>query len=142
MKKRLILGCIAVMMCAVFIVSVSAQTFWNFTEAADIIHAYVNGGAECSVAIYAQDGSIITNVNIRLDRVASGMLFNIASWNNLSAGSILDFSDFVPNVEPYYSYRLSFTAEVWYNGNVEYLNLHSDVYYTEDTLRASSWITD
>ena len=142
MKKRLILGILAIALCAAMIASTGAQTMWTNTRSVILLHGYSNGGATCSVTIQAKAGATITNVDIRLDQIGGTVPVNIASWDDLSSGYLFVFSDLVSDVEPDNYYRLSFTAEVWLNGTVEYLNMYKDEYYTDDALRATSWMTD
>jgi len=140
MKKRLILGILAIALCTAMVVSTGAQTMWTNTKAVVLAHGYSDGGAACLLTIQAKTGATVTNVDIRLDQIGGTIPVNIASWDDLYSGNLFVFSDFVSDVEPYNYYRLSFTAEVWLNGTVEYLNLYKDVYYTEDTRSSSSWI--
>ncbi len=143
MKKRLILICLATIVCVGLILPAGAQTQWTNTQMVIISHCYVNEGSECSIDIFAYSGATISNVDIRFDIVVSGIVTNIAQWNDLSSSSNrFSFYEFVSDVEPYYSYRLSFTAEVWRNGVVEYLDLHKDVYYYEGMLEQIPPVND
>jgi hypothetical protein len=141
MKKKTIQICLAIVLSVAMIMPISAQTLWANTSVVIISHGYVNGVSECCIDIYGYTGATISNVDIRLDKLTAFGLINIASWNDLSSGDHFELWEDVPNVEPYYSYRLSLTAEVWRNGTVDYLDLYKDVYYTENMVKSSSWIT-
>jgi hypothetical protein len=137
MKKLISSVLITSMLFIIFILPINAQTdniLWINTYSVEIAHDYITGGsAECLIRITGYSGTTsIDNVDIKLSRkISSTTWVSVATWNDLSAsGTTFTFFDTADNVLPYYTYRLSFTAEVHRNGTTEYLNQYSDVYYS------------
>ena len=134
MKKNVFLLIAISLMIGVLSIPISAsQLRWSNTSMVIMQNGYVNGSAQCVIEIDGYSGATISNVNIRLDKVVGNTLVNIASWSNLSSGQYFEFFETVSNVDLYYTYRLSFTADVSRNGNVEHLDMHKDSFYTSNS---------
>lgn len=132
MKKIVSLFIVFSLMVGVLLVPVSAvEPRWTNTSLVIMQHGYFDGSAECVIEIEGYSGSTISNVDITLSRWNGERFVLVASRvNAYSDDECFEFFWTLPNVDPYYTYRLAFTAEVHRNGTVEELSLHKDVYYS------------
>ena len=132
MKKIISLLVVLSLVVGVLLVPVSAvEPRWSNTRLLIIQHGYFNGSAECVVEIEGYSGSTISNVDITLAKWNGDRFVLVASIvNAYSDNRYFEFFWIVPNIEPYYTYRLSFTAEVHRNGTVEPISAYKDVYYS------------
>ena len=132
MKKIVSLLVVFSLMVGVLLVPVSAvEPRWTNTRLVILQHGYVNGSAECVMAIDGCLGATISNVDITLSKWNGDRFVLVASIvNAYSDDQCFEFYWIVPNVELYCTYRLAFTAEVHRNGTVEELSMHKDVFYT------------
>lgn len=106
---------------------------WESAKYIKILHSYENNTAYCSVDIIGYVGTTkIENVDIKLWKVDGNTRTLINSWNDLSSiGSSFDFDDSVTSIQiqPGNTYRLSVTADIYYNGTVEQITESRDTNY-------------
>ena len=132
MKKIISLLVVLSLVAGVILVPVSAvEPRWTNTSMVIVQHGYFDGSAECVIVIEGYSGSTISNVDITLSRWNGERFVLVASIvNAYSDNESFEFIWTLPNVAPYHTYRLSFTAEVHRNGTVEPLSAYKDVYYS------------
>lgn len=132
MKKIISLLVVLSLVVGVLLVPVSAvEPRWSNTRLVIIQHGYFDGSAECVIEILGYSGATISNVDITLSKWNGERFVLVASIvNAYSDDKDFEFFWTVPNVDPYYTYRLAFTAEVHRNGTVEEISMYKDVYYS------------
>ncbi len=134
MKNIFIRIVLIVLLLSLFVNQSFAAIEWENTSSVVISHGYFDNGADCTIYIDGNRSDVtIQNVDIKLERIVNGNLMLIASWDDLSSGQFFNYNASVPNISRYYVYRLSFTAEVVCDGNVEYLSMYGDIDYRTNT---------
>ena len=136
MRKTLTLFIVAALLISLFVMPIHASNAtnarWTNTSNTIVHHCYYAGNAECYVYISGYTGATVTNVDIRFEKMMGSGPYTVASWENLSGGNDFTFAEYVPNVELYCIYRLTFTADVVRNGVVETISDYLELFYTED----------
>ena len=104
---------------------------WMNTQRVIVELTYDAAIAKFEIKIIGMSGTTkIDNVDIKFYRISDNDEDLIAQWDDLSTlGTQFIFRNEVDGVQPGYTYRLAFTADVHRNGTVESLDTYDERTY-------------